>query len=98
VLGILLDATAEGPADVNAAGLLSAGEVLSGGSGHGEQGAVIILIHAHANADLAEVVDARGFMSAIPGTGQRGQEQAREDRDDGDNHEQFDEGESLPTQ
>jgi hypothetical protein len=46
-------------------------------------------------ADLAQVAPAPGGLSGCLGAEQTGQEQGREDREDGDDDEKFDEGESA---
>ena len=48
-------------------------------------------------ADLAQVRNARGLASLLLGRCQRRQEHASQDRDDGDHHQQFDQGEGKPT-
>jgi hypothetical protein len=46
------------------------------------------------NCHLMQVVDASDRLSLLFGLGQRRQQQRREDRDDGNDHEQFDQCET----
>jgi len=55
---------------------------------------VIIHIHFHPEADLVQVVQALGHPGALFGFAQRGEKHPRQDRDDGDDDEQLDQGET----
>ena len=49
-----------------------------------------------AQRELAEVVETGGGVARLPGLAQRGQEQAGQNRDDGDDHEQLNQSEGAP--
>ncbi len=63
----------------------------------GEGEAVIVVGHVEggASADLFEVADALSLFGGPFGSGEDGKQEGGEDRDDGDDHQEFDEGESL---
>ena len=46
---------------------------------------------------MTEIVDALDALGGFLGLGQSGQKQAGKDRNDGDDHEQLDKRESLPS-
>ena len=54
---------------------------------------VVIEINHEREADLFEIGNARRLLGLLLGATQRGQQQPGEDRDDGDDHQQFDQGE-----
>ena len=54
----------------------------------------IRVIHLPAQARLFQVVVAGGFQRLDFGFAQRGQQHRRQDRDDGDHHQQLDQGKS----
>src|SRR6516164_556635 len=53
-------------------------------------------VEAERDAGLAQVVPALSYQSFLLRCGESRQKQGGENRDDGDDHEQFDEGESFP--
>ena len=57
---------------------------------------VIIHIHDDRQPHLLEIADALGRQCLLLGFGKSRQEHARQDGNDGDDHQQFDEGETLP--
>ena len=54
---------------------------------------MVVREHFQAQSDLAKVGGATDGPAPLLGRTQSRQQQRREDRDDGDNHEQFDQGE-----
>ncbi len=54
---------------------------------------VVVGVKVHVEADLAEVVEAVDALAFFFGFGEGGQEHAGQNGDDGDYHQQFDEGE-----
>ena len=56
---------------------------------------VVVGIHSQAEADLAKVADVSGSSPFLFGGTQDWQKQRREDGDDGNDHQQLDQGESL---
>jgi len=52
---------------------------------------IVGVLHIHV-AKTFDVVHARCFLSGHPGLLQRGHEHGGEDRDDGDHHQQLDQG------
>jgi hypothetical protein len=60
----------------------------------GESSLVVVHRHFEAEDDLPLIAQALDAARLFLRLGQRGQEQASEDRDNGDNDEQFDEGEA----
>ena len=52
-------------------------------------------IHRVAQAELPQIVDTLAAVGAFLGRRQRGQQHGGQDRDDGDYHEQFDQGKCL---
>ena len=56
---------------------------------------VVVRVHVEAQLQLTKVVDAIDGLRAGPATAQHRQQQAGENRNDGDDHEQFDERESA---
>ena len=71
----------------------AAGEGIEPAGDHGHAGAVVVPIHFHGEADLAKVIEALSFLRAHFALGEGGKEEAGEDADDGDDDEEFDEGE-----
>ena len=61
---------------------------------HGKFAIVIVGKQVEAQPDLAKVVDARGALGAKLGLTEGGQQQGGENPDDGDDYQQFDQGES----
>src|ERR1051325_1805192 len=55
---------------------------------------VLVGVHHYREAELTHVVEAANPLSRFLGRPERGQKHARENSNDGDDHEQFDEGES----
>ncbi len=53
---------------------------------------VVIQIHVKGNAPLPEIAEAGGAVGMLAGSGQRRQEHAGENGDDGNHHEEFDQG------
>ena len=62
--------------------------------GRGQEVVVVHRVHVPGQDQLLLVAGAGGTRGLGLGLGQRRQEHARQDRDDGDDHEQLDEGES----
>ena len=60
-----------------------------------EQVAVVIRVEGPGDGELPEVVQAGRSLRPAFGGAERGQEQARQNRDDRDDDEQFDEGEAA---
>ena len=63
---------------------------------HDSHGVTVVIVtfpHASRQTALFKVVNALDAERASLGFGERGQQHGRQDRDDRDNHEQFDEGE-----
>ena len=58
--------------------------------------AVFIGVELHVNADLPQIVQARGAIRLRFGLRQSREQQGGEDGDDRDDHQQFDECEALP--
>ena len=54
---------------------------------------VVLLVHAHAEGDLLQVVDAADGTGLLAGFREGGQQHGGENGDDGDDHQQLDEGE-----
>ena len=61
-----------------------------------EHVAVFIGVELHVNADLPQIVQARGAIRLRLGLRQRGEQHGGDDRDDRDDDQQFDECEALP--
>src|SRR5436189_4663160 len=57
--------------------------------------AIVIGVHAHAVADLPQVVLADRVHGRLPHPPQEGQKERDQDGDDGDDHQQLDERESA---
>jgi len=58
---------------------------------------LIVGPHAQAQADLLQVIDTANVLGFRFATGQRRQQQAGQDGDNGDDHEEFDQGEGRFT-
>ena len=56
---------------------------------------VVIQIHVERDAPLPEIAGAGGARGALFGPRQRRHEHGRQNRNDGNHHEQFDQGESA---
>ena len=54
---------------------------------------MVVVVHHGGQSQLPEVVLTFGRLPFVPGSGQRGKEYGCEDRDDGDHHEELDQGE-----
>src|SRR5690348_1302629 len=61
----------------------------------GEFVAVVVGPHAEAQTDLPELIQASGLFGAPLRQPKRGQQERREDRNDGNNHQQFNQGERI---
>jgi hypothetical protein len=61
----------------------------------GQALAMVLCVHQGGQGNLPHVGLADGALPALFGPSQRGQEHRREDRDDGDDDQQFDQGEGL---
>jgi len=57
----------------------------------------VVIIQMAGDEHLTLVVDAGGRLPSLFGLGQRRQQHRRQDRDNGDDHEQFDQGETGAT-
>ena len=57
---------------------------------------VVAGINRHADPDLTEIVHAGGSLGPFLGARQRGQQHRRQNRDDGNYHQQFDQREGPP--
>ena len=64
----------------------------------GEGKAVVVIAHVDSDggANLLEIAEARCLLSGAFGAGEDREEQSGEDRDDCDDHEELNEGESAP--
>jgi hypothetical protein len=71
------------------------GSAAAAHAGRSRQGvAVIRRVQVDAETDLPQIVDASRALRRCFGPGQCRQQQRRENADDGNHHEQFDQGES----
>ena len=52
-------------------------------------------IHVQAQADLMKIAQASRFLTLLLGFAERGRKHSRQNRDDGDDDEQFNEAETL---
>src|SRR6266550_8416385 len=61
----------------------------------GEVVVVVAKVNQEAEADLPEIGNADGLLAFLLGTGKCGQQQRGQNRDDGDDDEQFNQGEGA---